>query len=115
LFDEALKLKERAERAEAEVKAIRAALGDDLLEWKISNCTLRAEVERLRDLLEAAYGLCQGYDWNNGTHSKTHGYKRKVLEAVHALKPVPDIEGKRHSFGGAALAPAPEESNNKDK
>jgi hypothetical protein len=75
----------------------------------------KAEVERLRDLLEAAYGLCQGYNWNNGTHSKTHGYKRKVLEAVHALKPVPDIEGKRHSFGGAALAPAPEESNNKDK
>jgi|GEM_PF-4112096 len=69
-------------------------------------------VARLRELLEAAYGLCEGYDWNNGTHAKTHGYKRKVLEAVHALKPVADIEGKRDSFGGAALATSPEESAN---
>jgi hypothetical protein len=65
----------------------------------------RNENARLRELLEAAYGLCQGYDWNNGTHAKTHGYKRKVLEAVHALKPVVDIEGKRYSFGGTAPAP----------
>jgi multidrug resistance efflux pump len=34
--------------SKAEVKEIRAALGDDLLEWKISNCTLSAEVERLK-------------------------------------------------------------------
>ena len=45
--------RKRAEKAEAEVKAIRAALGDDLLEWKISNCTLRAEVERLKEQLES--------------------------------------------------------------
>jgi predicted nucleic acid-binding Zn-ribbon protein len=41
--------------SKAEVKEIRAALGDDLLEWKISNCTLSAEVERLQTLPESRH------------------------------------------------------------
>jgi hypothetical protein len=54
----------RAEKAEAEVKAIRAALGDDLLEWKISNCTLRAEVERLKEAMISCLHITNCYDGN---------------------------------------------------
>lgn len=45
-------------------------------------------------LLEAAFGLCCGYDWNNGNHAVMHKYRRKLLEAVNALRPVPDYDGK---------------------
>jgi hypothetical protein len=85
LFDEALKLKERAERAEAEVKAIRAALGDDLLEWKISNCTLRAEVERLRTENVCLQELIQEfYEWSRRDYP-TEAEVREIMDRYHDL------------------------------
>lgn len=56
-------------------------------------------IEQLETVFEAAYGLCMGYDWNNGTAAIRAGYKRKLLSAVNAIKPVPDFEGKYRSAG----------------
>ncbi|MEY9676051.1 hypothetical protein ABIE93_005985 [Bradyrhizobium elkanii] len=53
-----------------------------------------ADIDKLRSVFEAAYGLCHGYDWNNGTAAKACGYRRKLLSAVNAIRPVPDFEGK---------------------
>jgi hypothetical protein len=50
--------------------------------------------DQLHSVFEAAYGLCMGYDWNDGTAAKACGYKRKLLSAVNAVKEVPDFEGK---------------------
>lgn len=38
--------------------------------------------EALQPLLKAAEGLSHGVDWNNGTHAKLHGYRRKLLAAI---------------------------------
>jgi hypothetical protein len=52
--------------SKAEVKEIQAALGDDLLEWKISNCTLSAEVAKLNhQLLKTESDLLQSQDINS--------------------------------------------------
>jgi hypothetical protein len=59
------------------------------------------EVEKLRAVFEAAYGLCMGYDWNNGTAAKAAGYRRKLLSAVNAIKAVPDFEDK---YRGSTLS-----------
>lgn len=58
------------------------------------NTYAKSEIELLREVFDAAYGLCMGYDWNNGTAAKFHGYKRKLLKAVHAVRDVPDFDGK---------------------
>lgn len=50
--------------------------------------------EQLLSVMEAAYGLCHGYDWNCGTAAIAAGYRRKLLSAVNAIKEVPDFEGK---------------------
>lgn len=33
-------------------------------------------------LVEAARGLRNGVDWNNGMHAKLHGYRQKLLTAL---------------------------------
>ena len=62
---------------------------------------VEAEIKRLTKQLvkyeavfDAAFGLCHGYDWNNGMAAKHFGYRRKLLSAVNAIKEVPDCEGK---------------------
>jgi hypothetical protein len=40
------------------------------------------------DLFAAARGLCEGEDWNNGTHAKMHGYRQKLIDAVNAIRKV---------------------------
>ena len=44
--------------------------------------------------MDAAFGLCCGYDWNAGNMAVLHGYRRKLLVSVNAIRPVPDFEGK---------------------
>jgi hypothetical protein len=61
----------------------------------------RKALEQMQPVFEAAHGLCMGYDWNNGTHAKLHGYRHKLLSAVHSIKEVPDFDGKLR----AALQP----------
>ena len=39
-------------------------------------------VEALERLVKAAEGLSHGTDWNNGTHVKLHGYRRKLVDAI---------------------------------
>ena len=60
---------------------------------------LEDNIRKLRAVFEAAYGLCHGYDWNNGTAAKDCGYRRKLLSAVNAIKPVPDFEHKYRESG----------------
>jgi len=55
--------------------------------------------EQLLSVMEAAYGLCHGYDWNCGTAAIAAGYRRKLLSAVNAIKEVPDFEGKYRDYG----------------
>jgi hypothetical protein len=42
--------------------------------------------EALRPITDAAHGLSFGTDWNNGTHAKTHGYRKKLIEAIPAAR-----------------------------
>ena len=46
---------------------------------------LRNRADAILGLVRAAEGLSHGEDWNNGTHAKTHGYRRKLLEALAKL------------------------------
>lgn len=46
---------------------------------------LRNHADAILGLVRAAKGLSHGEDWNNGTHAKTHGYRRKLLEALAKL------------------------------
>ncbi len=64
-----------------------AELGRQVDELESENASLRA-------VFEAAYGLCMGYDWNNGTAAKARGYRLRLLSAVNAIKEVPDLEDK---------------------
>jgi len=59
-----------------------------------AQCSQEPSYDQLRSVFEAAYGLCMGYDWNNGTAAKACGYKRKLLSSVNAIREVPDFEGK---------------------
>jgi len=45
---------------------------------------LRAEVEKLLPVYEAARGLCRGSDWNKGTHAKA--YRKQLTIAVKAAQ-----------------------------
>ena len=54
---------------------------------------LEFTIRKLRSVYEAARGLCHGYDWNNGSHAKHHGYRRKLVEAVNAVDKLPDAKG----------------------
>ncbi len=47
------------------------------------------EIARLQAVYRAARGLCYGEDWNNGTHAKTYGYRMSLIDAVHAVEPLP--------------------------
>ncbi len=58
---------------------------------------LADEIARLREIAEAARGLCFGADWNNGNHVKLHGYREKLIRAVAAMYP-------DHPCARAALA-----------
>lgn len=51
---------------------------------------------KLREVYEAARGLCFGTDWNNGTQAATHGYRARLINAVNAVEQLP----------GKASAPA---------
>jgi len=55
---------------------------------------LTVELEAARKVVDAAFGLCCGYDWNAGNMAVLHGYRRKLLVSVNAIRPVPDFEGK---------------------
>jgi hypothetical protein len=44
------------------------------------------EWNALQRVARAAEGLSHGVDWNNGTHAITHGYRKKLLDALSALK-----------------------------
>ena len=52
------------------------------------------EMEAFAEVFDAAFGLCCGYDWNHGSHAIMHGYRRKLLEAVNRIRPIPDFSGK---------------------
>jgi hypothetical protein len=53
---------------------------------QVENEALRVKqaglVEALRPLVDAAYGLSFGEDWNNGTQAKLHGHRQKLIDAV---------------------------------
>jgi hypothetical protein len=67
----------------------------------------RRELELLRSVFEAAFGLCMGYDWNKGTAAIDCGYRRKLLSAVNAIRAVPDFEDKYRMAGrSASLTPS---------
>ncbi len=40
----------------------------------------------------AANGLSFGTDWNNGTHAKGHGYRQRLIDALHALRATGKVE-----------------------
>lgn len=46
----------------------------------------RKDFRRLQRLVDAAYGLSFGEDWNNGNAAKRHGYRRKLLAALPAAR-----------------------------
>lgn len=46
-------------------------------------------IEELEAVYDAARGLCYGEDWNNGTHAKSRGYRKKLIAAVNAIEPLP--------------------------
>ena len=50
-------------------------------------------IRKLRRVYEAARGLCHGYDWNEGTHAKLHGYRERLVNAVNAIEELPDPIG----------------------
>lgn len=50
-------------------------------------------IRKLRRVYDAARGLCHGYDWNNGSHARTLGYRARLVEAVHAIEELPDSRG----------------------
>ncbi len=45
------------------------------------------ELAMLRNIAEAARGLCFGSDWNNGNQVRLHGYREKLIRAVTAMYP----------------------------
>jgi hypothetical protein len=61
--------------------------------------------EKYAALVEAAYGLAQGCDWNKGNHAIMHGFRAKLILAIDAIRPLADryvvqsalaaVEGKR--------------------
>ncbi len=50
---------------------------------------LKAKVSQLTAVYDAARHLCYGVDWNNGTMALTHGYRKKLVDAVHAVSALP--------------------------
>lgn len=67
---------------------------------------LETKIRKLRKVYEAARGLCMGYDWNKGTAALHHGYRRRLLDAVNAIEPVPDYEGKCFAIRDAVGGPS---------
>jgi Lar family restriction alleviation protein len=51
---------------------------------KDENARAMAVIDTVMPLIDAAHGLSFGTDWNNGTHALTHGYRKKLLEALPA-------------------------------
>jgi len=68
---------ERVPSAVAEIRAI-AELS-----------SLKAELEEAREIINLAYCLCLGSDWNKGTHAKA--YRNKLITAVNLMKPLPSL------------------------
>lgn len=70
---------------------------DELVPVKAARALLQSKeggdaeqrLELLEAVFDAAMGLSYGEDWENGTHAKLHGYRRKLLTALgraaHAL------------------------------
>ena len=67
-------------------KATMLALIAHIRELKAENEALSVKqtklVEALKPLVDAAYGLSFGEDWNNGTEAKLHGNRRKLITAI---------------------------------
>jgi hypothetical protein len=63
-----------------------ASLLVEIVRLRAENEILRARevkmVEALKPLVDAAYGLSFGEDWNNGTQAKLHGHRQKLIDAV---------------------------------
>lgn len=60
---------------------------------------LENTIRKLRKVYEAARGLCHGYDWNDGSHAKHHGYRNKLINAVNDIERLPDAAGVSISTG----------------
>jgi Skp family chaperone for outer membrane proteins len=89
IWEHADKLQKELKEAQAEVKEIRAALGDDLLEWKISNCTLSAEVARLQKELDAtcnAEELRQERETRKRAEAEVESLREKLDTAIEIAK-----------------------------
>jgi hypothetical protein len=41
-----------------------------------------AEIDRLKQVVDAAHGLSFGEDWNKGAQAVAHGYRTKLLIAL---------------------------------
>lgn len=54
---------------------------------------LEVTIRKLRRVYEAARGLCHGYDWNDGSHAKHHGYRNELIKAVNDIDRLPDAAG----------------------
>lgn len=52
---------------------------------------LRDRLRRLEAVYAAARGMCFGYDWNQGSAAWRAGYRPALIEAVHAVEPLPDV------------------------
>ena len=46
----------------------------------------RKDFRSLQRLVDAAYGLSFGEDWNNGNAAKRRGYRKKLLSAIPAAR-----------------------------
>lgn len=86
--DASLAAADLIEALEAEAASLRQTLQtaypfERLRELEAENKRLR---EALGSLFDAADGLSRGEDWNNGTHAKLHGYRKKLLAAIPAAR-----------------------------
>ena len=81
---------EEAEFAASANPSTILALVDRIRELEEMNERQRARetqlVEALKPLVDAAYNLSFGEDWNNGTEAKLHGNRRKLIMAIPSAR-----------------------------
>lgn len=59
------------------------------LKAELQNTRTQSQCELYDELYKAALGLTHGVDWNNGNHAIKHGYREKLINAVNAIKSLP--------------------------
>ncbi len=60
------------------------------IKYHIAAAPKQGVVDKLRAVYEAARGLCFGTDWNKGTQALRNGYRQLLINAVHAVEPLPE-------------------------